>query len=292
MYVSGDGTVQNPKIIELVPRRETPAECRPGNGEISANLPVLPETLISLKLLIREPVVNLDQIAAIVLSDLGAAIHVMDLSGREASSDGERFQRIEDCISSLDLHQCLESMSEQTTKWSANRAAIRGSCVHAREIAQLCESLALTAVDDVNPQNAYMVGMFHELGGLPGILNWGSARSYSDDEDLVGFRLATSWSLPKCVQDYFFNRSSAIPSCKWSDIVERAHSLSSRPGFPSLPKERSALRIANTRKGSILSKSKCHPFPRLFSDEECPENAADNIPASRSPHEDLIESCF
>ena len=235
--------MQNPRLNKIVSLRSKPEECLPEVVDIPANVPVLPETLLSLELKMGELLVDLIEVAAIVRSDPGAAVHVMNLAGREASPTAEIAQRIEDCISILDLQQCFKAMSEKTAAWTTDRAIMRGVWEHAREIAQLCRALAAESMDDTNPEDAYMVGLFHELGSLPGILEWNSANSDYSDEDFVGLELAKSWSLPTCVQEYFSNRGTLDQFCKWSEIVGQAHRLSSGSSFPQPQKSRAPIYI-------------------------------------------------
>jgi hypothetical protein len=219
--------VQTWKLIDTKSMRESVACRQPEKQEYSLNIPVLPETLLSFELMICEPVVDLAGISRIVTSDLGATIQVMRLAGGEFASSAEQ-KRIEDCISGLGLRRCVDAMSGRTAEWSERRAVIRGAWIHAREIAELCAALS-EQMPDRNPQEAYLVGLFHELGNLPDVLDWERGGHRKVDEDTIGLSLAKSWALPSCVQQYFINRNKLDESCTWAQLVGVAHQLSSHP---------------------------------------------------------------
>jgi Predicted signal transduction protein len=225
--VPGDDTVQTRKLIDIGPWREIPASCRLDSRDAWVNVPVLPETLLSFELQIGGQYIDLTQVTRIVLSDFGAALQVLRLADRENSMGIGASRRIEDCISDLGVRKCVEAMSGRMTAWSSRKAAIRGAWVHAREIAEICAALSEEIIGKP-PQDAYMVGLFHELGNLPEMLDWESTDRHPTDEDVIGLTLARSWSLPYGVQQYFANRRKLDETCPWSMLIAAAHQLSGK----------------------------------------------------------------
>jgi hypothetical protein len=187
------------------------------------DVPVLSETLLLMELKSRDRAVDLTEISQLVLGDLGAALQIMRLAGREDCFAEDLPTRIEDCISGLGLQACIEAMSRQTVKRRHRPAAIVETWTHAQTVAQSCRSLAEENVIAVNPDEAFLVGLFHTIGMLPEVLGWDWTTSRCSDPDLAGLRMAEGWSLPQCVVEYFSELQSLSEPGKWREIVHRAH---------------------------------------------------------------------
>ena len=86
-----------------------------------------------------------------------------------------------------------------------------------------------TTHPNINPDEAYLVGLFHAIGLLPSVLGWDWHEPGPVDETLAGFSMAKRWALPQCVIEFFSEAHlpSAAPG-RWSDIVRMAHQLSTR----------------------------------------------------------------
>jgi HDOD domain len=187
------------------------------------DVPVLSETLLLMELKSRDRAVDLTEISQLVLGDLGAVLQIMRSAGREDSSAESRPTRIEDCISGLGLQACIEAMSRQTIKRRNRPAAIVETWAHAQTVAENCRSLAEQDVISANPDEAFLVGLFHTIGSLPEVLGWEWTNAISSDPDLAGLQMAEAWSLPQCVVEYFTELRSLPKPGRWRDIVHRAH---------------------------------------------------------------------
>ncbi len=192
------------------------------------DVPVLSETLLLMELKIRDRAVDLTEISQLVLGDIGAVLQIMRLAGDEDVSADSRPTRIEDCISGLGLHACLEAMSRQTIKRRNRLPAIVETWSHARVIAENCKFLAEEDMLPANPDEAYLVGLLHAMGTLPEILEWDWTPSAFSDLDLAGLRMAEAWSLPGCVVEYFCELRSNSKTNRWTGIVQRAHQLANQ----------------------------------------------------------------
>jgi hypothetical protein len=186
------------------------------------DVPVLSETLLLMELKSRDRAVDLTEISQLVLGDLGAVLQIMRLAGHEDSSAESRASRIEDCISGLGLAACVEAMSRQTVKRRHRPSAITEIWTHAQAIAESCKSLAEENAIAANPDEAFLVGLFHEIGSLPEILGWEWTAPLCDPE-LAGLKMAEAWSLPTCVVEYFSGLRGLLKPNRWVDAVRLAH---------------------------------------------------------------------
>jgi HD-like signal output (HDOD) protein len=210
------GSARNPLFLQLS-RLEREQEL--------PDVPVMPETLLLMELMVRERTVDLGELSQLVLGDLGAAIQIMRLAGSEESLADARLARIEDCISGLGLEACLDAVSKQTLKRSARHPGMNAMWTHAREIAEICRTLAAESPLSANPEDAYLVGLFHAIGCLPVVLEWDRTTYLPDEPELAGLRMAQAWVLPPCVIDYFSELRPLSNGNRWRRLVERAHAL-------------------------------------------------------------------
>ena len=187
------------------------------------DIPVMSETLLLMELMIRERAVDLSEISELVLGDLGAALQVLRRAGREDLSVEGLPVRIEDCISGLGLHACLEAMSRRTIRRTARHPEMIEAWAHARTVAENCRSLAEETSFSLNPDDAYLVGLFHGIGSLPAVLGWNRTMQITGSPEAIGLRMAQAWSLPRCVAEYFAPLRPISSANLWREIVRQAH---------------------------------------------------------------------
>jgi hypothetical protein len=204
--------------VELQPSQVEFVQDLPG-------IPILPKTLLLLDLMVQEPCVDLREMSQLVLSDLGAALQILRLAGREYGNAEGRPIRIEDCISELGLEACLKAVSAQTFARDGRQHAIAEFWDHSREIAQHSRLVADEMLDGY-PEEAYLAGLLHAIGLLPELLGW--SESGEADAALVGLRFATRWSLPACVTEFFREVHFTGYPALWSGIVREAHQRANR----------------------------------------------------------------
>jgi hypothetical protein len=191
------------------------------------DIPALPETLLMMELSAVGSAIDLRQITGVVLRDIGATIQIMRQAGAECCTSEEQCSRVEDCISMLGVETCIEAVSRQTVTRAMNKPAILKSWSHARVIAERCRRIAEEADGHMNPDEAYLTGLLHELGSLPFILEWEPKWRTPGDPTAAGFRLAKEWFLPTCVVEYFNELLYSKTVGGRTEIVQRAHDLSS-----------------------------------------------------------------
>jgi HDOD domain len=224
--------VRKKTVRRAEPDSTTVREPQPWEFELAHDLPgvpVLPQTLLRLELEAQERCVDLRGMSEVVLSDLGATVQILRLSALECDTD-RRLTRIEDCISDLGLSACLEAVSTQPVARDDRYNSIAETWAHSREIA-LYARLAAEDTPDVNPDEAYLVGLLHTIGLLPHVLGWGGSASSSIDPAYAGFQMARRWSLPQFAVEYFreiYADGSATP---WPEIVHKAHRSASNSSY-------------------------------------------------------------
>jgi hypothetical protein len=218
--------VLNERVFEFVPARNglpTLQASSPDSLRELPDVPVLSETLLRMELVVRGRSVDLSEISQVVLSDIGATLQIMRLVAREDAFENDRVPRIEDCISGLGVQACLDAMSRRPLKRSTRPPAVIEAWTHARIVAENCRYLAAETSGSASPDEAYLVGLFHDLGRLPVILGWNRTFALPIDPVLVGLRVAEAWSLPECVVTYFSELRSPAHGHRWAEIVEQAH---------------------------------------------------------------------
>jgi hypothetical protein len=178
--------------LQLEPSRELP------------DTPVTPETLLLLDLLVQESLVDLREMA-----DLGATLQILRLAGREYGTSEDRPVRIADCIADLGLRACLKVVSAETMGRQKHKSEVAELWAHSREIAR-CSKLAAQEMAEIDPEEAYLVGLLHAIGLLPGLLRW---REYVSADDV----------LPLCVTEFFSELQLPGYPTRWSVVVRKAH---------------------------------------------------------------------
>jgi hypothetical protein len=229
MNVAGGGPMpnsehsQNPTSLkQVVVLQPTQVAAAPDPA-----IPIMQDTLLLLDLVVQEPSVDLGKMTQLVLDDLGATLQIFRLAGREYGNSNDRPLRIEDCISDLGIQACMEAVSEGRAAGHGRQRPIAEMWAHAREIAQYCREVA-DELPDVNPDQAYLVGLLHLIGSLPSLLGWNRRRKDAAEEALNGLQMAKRWSLPYFVQQFFSEIQSAGCKSEWSEIVRLAHQRATR----------------------------------------------------------------
>jgi HD-like signal output (HDOD) protein len=185
----------------------------------------MPETLLMLDLLVQEPCVDLRQMSELVLGDFGATLQILRLAGREYGTAADRPVRIADCIADLGLRACLKSVSTPTIGRQGRKRDIAEFWEHARTVAFQSRQVAQD-MPEIDPEQAYLAGLFHGLGSLPALLGW---KEYGTvDTTATAFRLAKAWSLPISIIEFCAEMLSSNKPARWSVIVREAHFCSTR----------------------------------------------------------------
>jgi len=189
---------------------------------------VMKETLLLMELETQEFCVDLRALSTLVLSDLGATLQVLRLAGREYGGAEGRPVRVEDCIADLGVQACLDVMSAHLMPRDLRSPAVTELWRHSREIAAHSQHLAEQTVE-VDPDQAYLVGLCHSIGSLPDVLGLDGTTCQEFDSVRMGLELATEWSLPGCVVSYFSDMEKREGRSAWPGIVQAAHRCAGEP---------------------------------------------------------------
>jgi hypothetical protein len=232
MNVAGGGPMPNSEhsqsttgLKQVVILQPTPAADVPNPA-----IPIMQETLLLLDLAVQEPSVDLREMTQLVLDDLGATLQILRLAGREYGNSHDRPIRIEDCISGLGVAACMEAVSEERAARHGRQRLIADMWAHSREIAQYAREIA-NEMPEINPDQAYLVGLLHLIGSLPSVLGWVDSKKNAVAEAASGLQMARQWSLPHFVQQFFSESQSAECKSEWSEIVQLAHQRATRSSF-------------------------------------------------------------
>lgn len=180
----------------------------------------MPETLLLLELVTQERSVDLAAMTQVVLNDVGATLQILKLAGLVYGGASDRPMRVEDCICTLGVEACLEAITSVDLSGDCYSTEMVGFWKHARDVAQRAGRIA-DALCDVNPDEAYLVGLLHSLGSLPAVLGWAWSHGGAGERAAAGLRLAERWGLPECVVELFREMNDA--DGPWLDLVHAAH---------------------------------------------------------------------
>ncbi len=211
--------------------RSSVLRIRPGQPYLhkqSFDVAVMKETLLLVELETHGFCVDLRVLSKIILSDLGATLQVLRLAGREYGNAVDRPARVEDCIADLGIQACIEAMSPRLIACDRRSRVVPELWKHSREIAKHSMHLAEQTLE-IDPDQAYLVGLCHSIGSLPGVMGMSGKRRQKVSQARVGLELAREWSLPCCVLRYFSDVESRENRFGWAGIVKAAHRRAGEP---------------------------------------------------------------
>jgi hypothetical protein len=192
------------------------------------DIPVMSATVLGLEILLHEPCIDLRMASELVLSDVGATIQILRLIGREYEFATEHPCRMGDCLAGLDAVTWFDAISARTFACDREHAAITELWNHCRLVAQYAQLVA-ESLEGVSPEEAYLVGLLHEIDAIPKILGWPS--DSLDDRESAPLS-AVEGSLPLFVLSAIQSMNDSRSSSTWKIILTSAHELAgSRPDF-------------------------------------------------------------
>jgi HD-like signal output (HDOD) protein len=185
------------------------------------SLPIMAATRLQLDLLLNDSVIDLKGVADVILADAGATLQILRLIGEEFSNDDDRPKRIEDCIVSLSMARCYQTICASQISHSGPHVA---EWQHCRRIAECARELAKN-LDGFSPDEAYLVGLLCRLGTFPRLLGWKDDSSSSGESEALGEMLACHWNLPHYVVVAIQEQRESENSSKWKNILMLAHQM-------------------------------------------------------------------
>jgi hypothetical protein len=177
------------------------------------DVPVMSATVLGLEILLQEPCIDLGMVSELILSDVGATIQILRLVGREYEFAAEHPSRMGDCIASLDAGNWFDAISARTFACDREHAATTLLWHHCRLVAQYAQLVA-ESLEGISPEEAYLVGLLHEMKTIPNVLGWPSTAL-----------LAMEGSLPLFVLAAIRSMTDSSSSSTWKFILTAAHEL-------------------------------------------------------------------
>ena len=191
------------------------------DAEYLDDVPVMSATVLGLEILLSEPCIDLQKASELVLSDIGATIQTLRLIGRDYDFAAELPYRMGDCIASLDLGTWFCAMSARTFAFEGLHPAATAFWKHGRLIAQYAQLVA-ESLDRFSSEDAYLVGLLHEVGAIPKVLGWPGGVSGASDPVALS---ALEGSLPLFVLAAIRSVNDRCSSSTWTFILNAAHKL-------------------------------------------------------------------
>jgi hypothetical protein len=192
------------------------------------DVPVMSATVLGLEILLHEPCIDLRMASELVLSDVGATIQILRLVGREYEFATEHPCRMGDCLASLDAGTWFDAISARTFACDREHAATSMLWNHSRLVARYAQLVA-ESLDGISPEEAYLVGLLHEIEAIPHVLGWPSQGPGSRESAAL---LAMEGSLPLFVLSAVRGMNDVCSSSRWRLILNTAHELAGvRTGF-------------------------------------------------------------
>jgi hypothetical protein len=184
-------------------------------------VPAMSATVLGLEMLLHEPCLDLRLAAEVVLSDVGASIQVLRLIGREFEFVAERPRRMVECLASLDVKCWFAAISAQTYACDREHSKTATLWNHSRLVAQYAELVA-HSFHSISPEDAYLVGLLHEVESFPTVLGWPDCGAGGRT---TGFMVATEEALPPFVVAAMREVNDSDASSTWKFILTAAHGL-------------------------------------------------------------------
>jgi HDOD domain len=218
-------------------------------------VPVMSATVLGLEMLLHEPCIDLRMASELVLSDVGATIQVLRLVGSEYELATEHPCRMGECLASLDSSTWFEAVSARTFGCDREHAAIASLWNHCRLVAQYAQLVA-ESLDRILPEEAYLVGLLHEIGAIPKVLGFPNRALGVRDS---GALLTMEGSLPLFVLTAIRSVNDSCSSSVWKFILNAAHELAGAgTDFdPSAFHDLASLDVSSPWRTSVVAAADC-----------------------------------
>jgi hypothetical protein len=173
-------------------------------------------TVLGLEILLSEPYIDLRAVSDLVLSDVGATIQILRLIETGNEFDEDSPPRMGECLASLDALTWFRAVSARTFACDQEHRETTALWKHCRLMAEYSQIVS-EWVECVSPEEAYLVGLLHGIGAIPGVLRWPNSDSCA--------LLEMEDALPLFVFNAMRNvNDSGVPS-DWRFLLTAAYEL-------------------------------------------------------------------
>lgn len=193
----------------------------PDKMDFLNDVPVMSATVLGLQMLLHEPFTDLRKVSALVLTDVGATIQTLRIIGGEYAFATERPCRMDDCIAGLDLADWFSALSARTFACDGEHYAVSALWKHSLLVAQYAQLVA-ESIEGVSSEDAYLVGLLHEIQTIPAVLGWQSGESGASSTSGL---FAMDGALPHFVLAAMRSVNAPSSSSPWKLILTAAHDL-------------------------------------------------------------------
>lgn len=193
-------------------------------ADLLDDIPVMSATVLALDMLVQEPFVDLQAASEIILSDVGATIQILRLIGNEHGIGSERPGRMGECLASLDVTDWLGAISGRSFICDRQHVSLTVIWRHCQQIARYAQLVA-ESMDDIFPEDAYLVGLLHGADAIAAALDWSDSPRVNSGEILLD---AMEGTMPLFVLAALSSSKGPSPS-PWKFILSAAHELARDP---------------------------------------------------------------
>lgn len=215
--VNGHSWIQTSKLRHFDLHEHDAASLQ--KADLLDQVPVMSATVLGLEMLLQEPFVDLGRVSDLILSDVGATVQTLRLIAKEYDNPVERPSRMGECIASLDVDEWFGAISARTFVDDWEHSAATAAWKHCRLIAHYAQ-LVSESIEEISPDDAYLVGLLHGVGTIPTALGWQFC-----DRDGQDVLLAMEESLPLFVLAALRGACDSPASPIWRFILTSAHKL-------------------------------------------------------------------
>src|SRR5665213_3076763 len=187
------------------------------------NIPVTAMTRLQLDLLLAGRSIDLSAVGEVILSDAGATLQMLRLIGEEHRDRTNRPTSIEGCIISLDANRWYDAVCAAGI--AHNNDAVLMEWQHRRRVARCAREIA-RGTYGFSPEQAYMVGLLHNLGSFPKLLGWENGASSPKEQNALGVMLAEYWKLPGYLVNAIWEQQQTSESeSPWASLLQHAFQM-------------------------------------------------------------------
>ncbi len=200
-------------------------ESDPSSQAAFPEVPVLPSTLLGLELLLQRPAFDLAQAARLLGTDPGAVLHLFGMVAAEFPDETGRPVRLNECMANLSPRRLLGRLAGAPLAQRSRRehTQFAGFAAHAAEIGQSAQAVADSL--GLPREQAFLVGLLHELGCLPPVLGWRGEPWRPVSAVLCCEQLARSYGLPDALRSALDDVHRERADSVWTAVIAAAHDL-------------------------------------------------------------------
>ena len=192
------------------------------SGNQLAALPLLASTHFCMEVLLRGAVLDLRSVSEVLTFDPCALLRLYALVTEEFPAWEDRPQHLDECIIALGKTGLARMLYAVPGTW-AQQARLSAFAEHGVAIAR-CASIAAATLG-LCEETAYVVGLLHAVGTLPGELGWTAAPLSPEEVVQITSAIARLYGLPPLIALALRKVAAGVEPSVWGSLLEAAHQL-------------------------------------------------------------------